>query len=82
MGRRLFPTLPEDAYDTGPIREGPFILVADLRLDNRAELIADLAIPPEGAKSLSDGASAYRGGDVDGEGFGIKGFGRVGIALI
>jgi asparagine synthase (glutamine-hydrolysing) len=60
LGRRLFPTLPEDVYDTGPIREGPLILVADLRLDNRAELIADLAIPPERAKSLSDAAILMR----------------------
>lgn len=61
LGRRLFPTLPEDVYDTGPIREGPLILVADLRLDNRAELIADLAIAPEQAKSLSDAAILIRG---------------------
>jgi asparagine synthase (glutamine-hydrolysing) len=56
LGRRLFRTLPEDVYDTGPIREGSLVLVADLRLDNRAELIADLGIPPERAKSLSDAA--------------------------
>ena len=60
LGRRLLPTLPEDVYDTGPIREGPLILVADLRLDNRAELIEDLAIPPERAKSLSDAAILMR----------------------
>jgi asparagine synthase (glutamine-hydrolysing) len=58
LGQRLFPTLPEDVYDTGPIREGPFILVADLRLDNRAELIADLAIPPAQATSFCDAAIA------------------------
>ena len=60
LGRRLFPTLPEDVYDTGPIREGPLTLVADLRLDNRVELIADLAIPPERAKSLSESAILMR----------------------
>jgi len=60
LGRRLFPTLPEDVYDTGPIREGPLVLVADIRLDNRAELIADLAIPPERAKSLCDAAILMR----------------------
>jgi len=60
LGRRLFPTLPEDVYDTGPIREGPLVLVADLRLDNRAELIADLGISPEQAKSLCDAAILMR----------------------
>ncbi|MEO9132053.1 MAG: asparagine synthase-related protein, partial [Sphingomonas sp.] len=60
LGRRLFKTLPEDVYDTGPIREGPLILVADLRLDNRAQLITDLAIPPERAKSLCDAAVLMR----------------------
>ena len=61
LGRRLFPTLPEDTYDTGPIREGPLVLVADLRLDNRAELIADLGIALEQAKSLCDAAILMRG---------------------
>ncbi|MEP7004356.1 MAG: asparagine synthase-related protein [Sphingomonas bacterium] len=61
LGRRLFPTLPEDVFDTGPIREGPLVLVADLRLDNRADLIAGLGIPPEKANSLSDAAILMRG---------------------
>ncbi|MEO7687776.1 MAG: asparagine synthase-related protein [Sphingomonas sp.] len=60
MGRRVFLTVPEDVYDTGPIREGPLVLVADLRLDNRAELIADLGIPPEQAKTLCDAAIVMR----------------------
>jgi asparagine synthase (glutamine-hydrolysing) len=60
LGRRLFPTLPEDAYDTGPIREGPLLLLADLRLDNRAALIAELGIAPDQARSLCDSAIAMR----------------------
>ena len=60
LGRRLFQTLPEDTYDTGPIREGPLVLIADLRLDNRGELIAELAISSERATSLSDAAIVMR----------------------
>ena len=44
MGRRLFRTLPEDSADRGPVRsrDGRLVLVADVRLDNRDELISAL----------------------------------------
>jgi asparagine synthase (glutamine-hydrolysing) len=42
VGRNLFPTLPEDRNDLGPIRRGPHALVADVRIDNRNEIAAAL----------------------------------------
>jgi asparagine synthase (glutamine-hydrolysing) len=56
MGRRLFATIPEDRYDRGPVSGGGgrWTLVADIRLDNRAELCAELGIEPERAAGLSD----------------------------
>lgn len=56
LGRRLFATLPEDRYDRGPVTGGGgrWTLVADVRLDNRAELCATLGIEPGRAATLSD----------------------------
>lgn len=56
MGRCLHRTLPEDAYDRQPLRGagGRLTLVADVRLDNRDDLAADLRI--ESAPQLSDAA--------------------------
>jgi asparagine synthase (glutamine-hydrolysing) len=60
LGRRLFRTLPEDRYDRGPLTGGGgrWTLVADLRLDNRAELCAALGIGPDRAAILCDSAVA------------------------
>src|SRR5258707_13384475 len=56
LGRRLFRTLPEDAFDRQPLEggDGRFVLVADLRLDNRDELIGELRIPTERAAAMAD----------------------------
>jgi asparagine synthase (glutamine-hydrolysing) len=50
--------LPEDAFDCQPLigGEGRYVLVADLRLDNRDELCAVLRIPAPRARTLSDAA--------------------------
>ncbi len=58
LGRRLYRILPEDAFDRGPVvgGGGRFVLVADVRLDAREELAAELAITPERARTLSDTA--------------------------
>src|SRR5690242_19769376 len=47
MGRRLFRLLPEDIYDSQPLhsRDGRLTLVADVRLDNRDDLIVQLRLP-------------------------------------
>jgi asparagine synthase (glutamine-hydrolysing) len=55
---RLHPCLPEDALDSQPLigGGGRFALVADLRLDNRAELAAELRLDPAEASLLADSA--------------------------
>jgi asparagine synthase (glutamine-hydrolysing) len=47
VGRQLKRMLPEDAFDRQPLRGGGgrYVLVADLRLDNRDELISSLRVP-------------------------------------
>ena len=57
MGRRLFRLLPEDRFDRGPVvsADGRRALVADLRIDNRDEIVAALGAP-EGGRTLSDAA--------------------------
>lgn len=58
LGRRLFPMLPEDAYDLQPLRsrDGRLTLVADIRLDNRDELIVALGLPSGQTQFLCDAA--------------------------
>jgi asparagine synthase (glutamine-hydrolysing) len=58
LGRRLFKTVPEDAFDRQPLNGGGgrFTLVADARLDNRGELTAELRIGASEAARLSDAA--------------------------
>jgi asparagine synthase (glutamine-hydrolysing) len=58
VGRRLMRVLPEDAFDDQPIigGKGRFVLVADVRLDNRDELTESLRIPAAQARGLCDAA--------------------------
>src|SRR5688500_15804438 len=58
LGRRLYRTLPEDAWDRQPLSGGGgrYILVADLRLDNRDELARALHLDPQAARGLADAA--------------------------
>ena len=62
MGRRLFRSLPEDAYDRAPASggEGNLLLVADIRLDNRDELAASLGEPAGRFCRTSDSALLLR----------------------
>jgi asparagine synthase (glutamine-hydrolysing) len=55
-GRCLFRTLEEDRFDRQPVADadGRFLLVADLRLDNRDELLADLGRSPAEGLKLAD----------------------------
>lgn len=57
MGRRLFRLLPEDRYDRGPIvsADSGRALVADVRIDNREEIVAALG-QSGGGRTLSDAA--------------------------
>ena len=58
IGRCLFRTLPEDIHDRQPLAGGGgrWHMVADVRLDNREELAADLAIDPADAARMADAA--------------------------
>lgn len=58
VGRRLMRVLPEDKFDRQPLTGGggKYVLVADLRLDNREELAAALQIPDATARGLCDAA--------------------------
>ncbi len=57
FGRRLMRVLPEDAFDRQPLigAGGRYILVADVRLDNRSEITDSLQLPGL-STSLSDAA--------------------------
>src|SRR5215472_1451333 len=58
MGRRLMRLLPEDLFDNQPLvgGGGRYVLVADIRLDNRKDLEKDLRIPASIAQSTCDAA--------------------------
>jgi asparagine synthase (glutamine-hydrolysing) len=58
LGRRLMRVLPEDSFDRQPLigGEGRYVLVADVRLDNRDELAEALQIPATRARTLCDAA--------------------------
>src|SRR5215472_4445152 len=58
LGLRLMRMLPEDAFDDQPLigGTGRFVLVADVRLDNRGELTEALGIPLSQARNLCDAA--------------------------
>jgi asparagine synthase (glutamine-hydrolysing) len=62
LGRRLFKLLPEDRFDRGPVYggEGTRTLIADIRLDNRAELCSELRIAPDDGRNTSDAALLMR----------------------
>src|SRR5215218_2954974 len=56
LGRRLMRVLPEDIFDSQPIvgGQGRYVLIADIRLDNRAELIKALRMPESQATNSCD----------------------------
>jgi asparagine synthase (glutamine-hydrolysing) len=58
LGRALYRLLPEDAYDRQPLVGGAdrFVLVGDLRLDNRDEIAAATGLSPADCASLCDAA--------------------------
>lgn len=62
-GRCLYRLLPEDEFDRQPLSsdDGRFLLVADLRIDNRDELISILSLGTAEGSRLSDSALLLRG---------------------
>lgn len=59
LGRNLNAMLPEDANDRGPIIRGHHALVADVRIDNRAEIERLLDIGGAEAARLADAAMLF-----------------------
>jgi asparagine synthase (glutamine-hydrolysing) len=59
LGRNLFALLPEDAHDRGPQSHSTFRLVADVRLDNRPELVARLGLAAADHARLPDAALLF-----------------------
>jgi len=62
IGKRPWRILPEDGFECAPITGGGgrWTLAADIRLDNRAALAADLGLPPDLLAQLPDAAVAMR----------------------
>jgi asparagine synthase (glutamine-hydrolysing) len=62
MGRALYRLLPEDVYDRQPVTggDGRFMLVADIRVDNREALLPSLGLTLAEASLLSDAALLMR----------------------
>src|SRR5215218_10555556 len=58
LGRRLMHVLPEDRFDRQPLigAQGRYVLVADIRLDNRDDLTRALGIGAGQARTNSDAA--------------------------
>src|SRR6218665_1397411 len=70
FGRCLFETLPEDRYDRGPCEssDGRYLLVGDVRLSERDQLLVELEIAQEDAARLADSALLLRAWQRWGEG--------------
>lgn len=60
LGAALFPTLPEDEFDVQPIATGDKLLIADIRLDNRLDLLEALGTESSEARGLADSAILAR----------------------
>ena len=59
LGRRLRRQVPQDAFDRGPLTRANYRFVADVRLDNRDEIIARLGSATPDHKRLSDSALLF-----------------------
>jgi asparagine synthase (glutamine-hydrolysing) len=62
IGRCIYETLPEDRFDRGAVEssDGRYLLVGDVRLDDRDELADALGLPRSEAASLCDAAFLVR----------------------
>lgn len=56
LGRKLVPLVPEDRFDEQPVGgpESRYVVVADLRIDNRSELARELSIDSGRLQKMSD----------------------------
>ncbi|TYL36440.1 asparagine synthetase B [Natronococcus pandeyae] len=55
FGHRMLYTTPESRHATYPLQRGKYVLTADVRLDNRAELIAELDLERRRNRPTTDG---------------------------
>lgn len=60
FGANLRMILPEDRFDRQPYRNERFLLVADVRLDNREELLAALGEQAPNSTQCADGEIVFR----------------------
>jgi asparagine synthase (glutamine-hydrolysing) len=58
LGADLSFLLPEDRFDRQPLAHNGVVLAGDIRLDNRTELAAELAIAADDAAAMPDAAVA------------------------
>jgi len=68
LGHLMMRVTNEDRFDAQPLDDAELSLVADLRLDNREELAAALAIDPDALPGLPDSAlllAAYKAWGAD-----------------
>lgn len=54
IGRDLFPTLPEDRFDRGPVSTARLLLVGDIRIDNRSDVARLAGVPKSDFDTFSD----------------------------
>lgn len=60
FGIRLAELLPEDRFDDQPYSDERFLFVADVRLDNRADLIRALGLRSSESKEIADSELLFR----------------------
>jgi asparagine synthase (glutamine-hydrolysing) len=54
FGISLSSILPEDSFDRQPLSDDRYILVGDIRIDNRAELSSKLGLPAAHSREMAD----------------------------
>lgn len=59
FGVSLFSSLPEDQFDRQPLNDGRFLLVADVRLDNRDDLLRGLNLSVADFRNQADSAVLF-----------------------
>lgn len=60
LGHMLLSVTPESVYDKGPYEEDGLVIVANARLDERAELMQKLDIPPAAYVTVTDTLLLFR----------------------
>lgn len=83
VGRALYELLPEDMHDRGPVEGGGgrYRLVADVRLDNRDDLVKTLGIDAAAARTLPDAGFVMRAWERWGEACFAHLYGDYAVAL-